>query len=48
MMKKFEEPQILVIAFNADDVITASGDNLGGWHDDWNIKLPNVNDVSVN
>lgn len=48
MMKKFEEPKITVIAFAAYDVITASGDNLGGWHDGWNIKLPNVNDVSVN
>lgn len=44
MKKKFEQPQILVIAFNADDVITASGDNLGGWKDTWNT----IRDVSVN
>lgn len=46
MRKKFEEPKITVIAFAADDVITASGDNLGGWKDDW--KLPNVNDLTIN
>lgn len=42
MKKKFEEPKILVIAFNADDVITASGDNLGGWRETWDVF-----DVSV-
>ena len=43
MKRKFEEPQILVIAFNVDDVITASGDNLGSWKDTWNDIL----DISV-
>lgn len=47
MRKKFEEPQIIVIAFAANDVITTSGgDNIGGWHNDW--KLPNPYDVTIN
>ena len=48
MRKKFEEPQITVIVFAANDVITASGisENIGGWHDDW--ILPPVNNVMIN
>lgn len=39
MRKKFEEPQITIIAFAANDVITTSGtsDNIGGWHEDWTL-----------
>ena len=37
MRKKFDEPQITVIAFAANDVIMTSGetDNIGGWRETW-------------
>ena len=42
-MKKFESPEITVVSFAAEDIITASGTdglNMGDWVGDTNVASP--------
>lgn len=39
--KQHEQCRIEIVCFDSKDVLTASGDNLGGWKDSWYPFEPN-------
>ena len=38
--KKYEQFRLEIVCFDSKDVLTTSGDNLGGWKDEWYSESP--------